>query len=135
MTNTIIRNYEGMDNTEKATFLYDFALNHNTNILESVLGELGQSNNEPIFDLGEWLNEFDNNAELVQIVQQSDHFDLDDNWIWEGNWIHEGTYYEEFETGRTIIGLVPEETAIEWIANALEYAPQQVSDLTDLTAE
>lgn len=125
MTNTIT-NYDTMDNTEKATFLYDFALNHDSGILEGVLLDLSYTNNDPIFDLGDWLDTFDNNAELVQIVQQSDHFDVNDTWI-KG-----GIYYRDFITGDSAINLIDKDIAIDWIANALEYSPEDVFELTNL---
>lgn len=126
MTNTIT-NYDTMDNTEKATFLYDFALTHDSDILEGVLLDLSSNGGEtPIFDLGEWLDMFDNNAELVQIVQQSDHFDVNDTYICEG------IYYRDFTTGDSAIDLIDKDTAIEWIASALEYSPEDVYELTNL---
>lgn len=125
MTNTIT-NYDTMDNTEKATFLYDFALNHDSDILEGVLLDLSNTNNDPIFDLGDWLDTFDNNAELVQIVQQSDHFDVNDTWI------KDGIYYCDFITGDSAIDLIDKDTAIDWIAYALEDMPQDVFELTNL---
>lgn len=125
MTNTIT-NYDTMDNTEKATFLYDFALNHDSDILEGVLLDLSNTNDDPIFDLGDWLDNFGNNAELVQIAQQSDHFDVNDTWI------KEGIYYKDFTTGDSAIDLIDKDTAIEWIASALEDMPQDVYELTNL---
>ena len=125
MTNTIT-NYDTMDNTEKATFLYDFALNHDSDILEGVLLDLSDNTDEPIFDLGEWLDNFDNNAELVQIAQQSDHFDVNDTWI------REGIYYRDCTTSDSAIDLIDKDTAIDWIANALEDSPQDVFELTNL---
>ena len=125
MTNSIT-NYDAMDYTEKATFLYDFALNHDSDILESVLLDLSNTNNDPIFDLGEWLDMFDNNAELIQIAQQSDHFDVNDTWI------REGIYYHDFTTSDSTIDLIDKDTAIEWIASALEYSPEDVYELTNL---
>ena len=125
MTNTIT-NYDTMDYTEKATFLYDFALNHDSDILEGVLLDLSNTTDAPIFDLGEWLDNFDNNAELVQIVQQSDHFDVNDTWI------REGIYYRDCTTSDSAIDLIDKDTAIDWIANALEDSPQDVFELTNL---
>ena len=125
MTNSIT-NYDTMDYTEKATFLYDFALEHDSDILEGVLLDLSSTNYDPIFDLGDWLDMFDNNAELVQIVQQSDHFDVNDTWI------KEGIYYRDFTTGDSAIDLIDKDTAIEWIASALEDMPQDVFELTNL---
>lgn len=126
MTNTIT-NYDSMDYTEKATFLYDFALNHDSDILEGVLLDLSSNGGEtPIFDLGDWLDDFDNNAELVKIVQQSNHFDVDDTYICEG------IYYNDFTTGNRVTDLVDKDTAIEWIASALEYSPEDVFELTNL---
>ena len=127
MTNSIIRNYEDMGYTEKATFLYDFALNNDSDILEGVLLDLSSNGGEtPIFDLGEWLDDFDNNAELVQIAQQSDHFDVNDTYICEG------IYYNDFTTGNRAIDLIDKDTATEWIASALEYYPEDVYELTNL---
>jgi hypothetical protein len=126
MTNTIIRNYDSMDYTEKATFLYDFALTHDSDILEGVLLDLSNTTDAPIFDLGDWLNMFDNNAELIQIAQQSDHFDVNDTYICEG------IYYNDFTTGDSAIDLIDKDTAIDWIANALEDMPQDVYELTNL---
>jgi len=126
MTNSIT-NYDTMDNTEKATFLYDFALNHDTDVLESVLLDLSCNYSEtPIFDLGEWLDNFDNNAELVKIVQASNHFDVNDTYICEG------IYYSDVTTGNHVTDLISEDTAIDWIANALEDSPEDAYELTNL---
>jgi hypothetical protein len=115
-----------MDNTEKATFLYDFALNNDASILESVLIDLSCNTDVPIFDLVEWLDNFDNNAELIQIAQASNHFDVNDTYICEG------IYYSDVTTGNHVTDLISEDTAIDWIANALEGMPQDVYELTNL---
>lgn len=126
MTNSIT-NYDTMGYTEKATFLYDFALNNDSDVLEGALLDLCSNGGDtPIFDLGEWLDMFDNNAELVQIAQQSNHFDVNDTYICEG------IYYNDFTTGDSVIDLIDKDTAIEWIASALEYSPEDVYELTNL---
>jgi hypothetical protein len=117
-------NYE-----EQATKLYNFNKENNWVLLENILIDLADTNGEPIFDLGEWLDEFDNNAELVQIVQQSDHFDINDNYI------KEGIYYRDCTTGDSITELIGDEKAIEWIASALEYDPETVEDLDIYTED
>lgn len=126
MTNSIIRNYEDMDYTEKATFLYDYATNNDIDTLDSVLMELSTNTYDTVYYLEDWLDEFDNNAELIQIVQQSDHFDVNDTYI------HEGIYYNDVTTGNCVTDLIDKDTAIEWIANSLEDMPQDVSELTNL---
>lgn len=115
--------------TEQATKLYNFNKENNGELLESILIDLADTNGEPIFDLGEWLDEFDNNAELIKIVQQSDHFDVNDTWI-KG-----GIYYNDFTTGNSAIDLIDEDTAIDWIASALEYDPDTVEDLDVYTED
>ena len=125
MTNSIT-NYDTMDYTENATFLYDYALNNDKETLESVLLDLSCNTDEPIFYLSDWLDNFDNNAELVKIAQQSDYFDVNDTYI------REGIYYSDCITSDSAIDLIDEDTAIDWIANALEDMPQDVYELTNL---
>ena len=125
MTNSIT-NYDTMDNTEKATFLYDFALNHDSDILEGVLLDLSSYLDEPVFYLSDWLDNFDNNVKLVKIVQASDHFDINDTYI------REGIYYSDSTTSDSVIDLIDKDVAICLIANVLEDTPQNVSELTNL---
>lgn len=125
MTNSIT-NYDSMDNTEKATFLYDFALEHDSDILEGVLLDLSSYLDEPVFYLSDWLDNFDNNVELVKIAQQNDHFDLDDTYI------REGIFYSDSNTSDSVIDLIDKDASIYWIAIALEYMPQDVYELTNL---
>lgn len=124
MTKTTTPNYE-----EQATKLYNFNKDNNLETLERTLIDLAAINDEPIFDLDEWLTNFKDNYELVEIVQASDHFDTTNNFI------QEGVYRRDYKTSDDILELIDEDEAIDWIASALEYDPDSISELSDMYVE
>jgi len=111
--------------TEKATTLYEFNYNNNSDVLDAVLIDLADQNGEPIQELSDFMDNFSDNYELVEIVQASDHFDTDDTYIMSG------VYRRDYVTGNSITELVGIGKAIEWIDSALEYDPESVAELED----
>ena len=114
---------------EQATKLYNFNKENNSELLENILGELADANGEPIYMLDEWLTDYRDGYELVRIAQDSDRFDPDDTYIMQG------VYYRDYVTGDSIVDLIGDEKAIEWIASALEYDPETVEDLDIYTED
>ena len=120
MTNTTT-NYK-----EQATTIYNFNKDHNLELLENTLLGLADNNNKPIYNLDEWLSNFRDNFELVEIVQASDHFDIANTFI------QDGLYRRDYKTSDDILELVNKEEAIKWIASALEYDPDLVAEVSDM---
>ena len=130
--NMTTTNYE-----EQATKLYNFNKENNSELLRGILMDLADTNGEPIFELDEWMADYQEQIkmrshdlyELVKIVQASDHFDTDDTYIMQG------VYRWDYVTGDSIVDLIEDEKAIEWIASALEYDPETVEDLDIYTED
>ena len=123
MTNTTktTTNYK-----EQATTIYNFNKEYNLELLESTLLGLADNNNKPIYNLDEWLSNFRDNFELVEIVQASDHFDIANTFI------QDGIYRRDYKTSDDILELVDKDEAIKWIASALEYDPDLVEEISDM---
>ena len=130
--NMTTTNYE-----EQATKLYNFNKENNLELLKGILMELADTNSEPIFELDEWMVNYQEQIEmgvldlynLVEIVQTSNHFNTDDTYIMEA------VYYRDYVTGDDITELIGDEKAIDWIASALEYDPETVEDLDIYTED
>lgn len=77
-------NYE-----EQATKLYNFNKENNAELLENILIDLANTYEEPIYNLDEWMVNYQEQIEmdvldlynLVEIVQTSNHFNTDDTYI------------------------------------------------------
>ena len=123
MTNTTktTTNYK-----EQATTIYNFNKEYNLELLENTLLGLADNNNKPIYNLDEWLSNFRDNFELVEIVQASDHFDIANTFI------QDGLYRVDYKTSDDILDLVNKDEAIDWIASALEYDPDLVEEISDM---
>lgn len=111
---------------EQATTIYNFNKEYNLELLENTLLDLADNNHKPIYNLDEWLSNFRDNFELVEIVQASDHFDIANTFIQDGG------YRIDYKTSDDILELVNKEEAIEWIASALEYDPDLVAEISDM---
>lgn len=121
MTKTTTPNYK-----EQATAIYNFNKAYNLELLENTLLDLANTNDKPIYNLDEWLSNFRDNFELVEIVQASDHFDIANTFIQDGG------YRIDYKTSDDILELVNKEEAIEWIGSALEYDPDIVAEISDM---
>ena len=115
----------------QATALYNYGKFYVPAYLDEALTELSAIYDEdrPICDLEEWLEEFNDNVELIQIAQQADHFNVNDEYI------RDGIYYSEFTTGNQVTSLVDESEALLWIEYALKDHPDYLSELTKLMKE
>ena len=111
---------------EQATTIYNFNKAYNLELLENTLLGLADNNNKPIYNLDEWLTNFNDNYELVEIVQASDHFDIANTFI------QDGLYRRDYKTSDDILELVNKDEAIDWIASALEYDPDLVEEISDM---
>ena len=111
---------------EQATTIYNFNKAYNLELLENTLLGLADNNNKPIYNLDEWLSNFRDNFELVEIVQASDHFDIANTFI------QDGLYRVDYKTSDDILDLVNKDEAIDWIASALEYDPDLVEEISDM---
>jgi len=131
MTNTTkqTKNYEDMNNEEKAQVIYSKLLQKDPETLSELLLELSEeySDDEALYTVDDWLDYFKeenaNIALLVKIVQRSKDLNIDDQYI------RENIYYYGYKTSDNVLDLIDEDEAVEWITNALEDNSSYIEDL------
>ena len=121
-----IKNYTKMDNDEKAQAIYKYMLDSQTEALENLLLDFSVNTTNPIMGIEEWVKGYQvygDMFELIQIVQQSKELDINDEYI------RTSLYYYGYTTGNSVIDLVSEDEATEWIENALYSHSDLIDDI------
>lgn len=121
MTNTTkqTKNYEDMNNEEKAQVIYNKLVpDQDTITLAVLLLELSEaySDDDEILTVDDWLDYAGDEdiCTIIRIAQLSSNLDIDKTYI------RESIYYAGYKTSNNILDLVDEDEAVEWIANALD---------------
>ena len=131
MTNTEkqTKNYEDMNNEEKAQVIYGTLLqNQDTTDLPNLILDLSPeySDDDLILTVEDWLEYFSeeplNLGLLVNIAQKSNDLNIDDKYI------RESIYYAGYKTSDDILDLVDEDEVIEWITSALDDDSPYIED-------
>ena len=130
MTNTTeqTKNYEDMNNEEKAQVIYNTLLQDQPTTLSELLMELSPEYSEDeILTVEDWLDYFReenvNIAVLVKVAQKSKDLNIDDEYI------RESIYYDGYKTSNNIIDLLDKDEAIEWITSALDDNYSSIEDV------
>lgn len=130
MTNTTkqTKNYEDMNNEEKAQVIYNTLLQDQPTTLSELLMELSpEYSDEEILTVDDWLDDFkEENVDLgllVMIAQKSKDLDINDEYI------RDSIYIYGYKTSDNVLDLVDKDEAIEWIINALEDNYSTVEDV------
>jgi len=131
MTNTEEqpKNYEDMNNEEKAQVIYDTLLQDQPTTLSELLMELSAeySDDEEILTVDDWLDYFKeentNIALLVMIAQKSKDLDINDEYI------RDSMYSYGYRTSDNVLDLIDEDEAVEWITSALDDNYSSIEDV------
>ena len=123
--------YTEMNNNEKAQAIYNYMVENQSEELDKLLLELSRyyDKDEAIFGLVEWVEEYQEYGpmfELLQIAQQSKDLDLNDEYI------RTSIYYYGYTTSDSVINLVDEYKAVEWIARTLGDRYKVMDNLNDM---
>lgn len=119
MTNTTkqTKNYEDMNNEEKAQVIYNTLLQDQPTTLSELLMELSpEYSDDEILTVEDWLEcaEDMGICTIINIAQNSRDLNIDDEYI------RESIYYAGYKTSDTVLDLVDEDEAVEWITSALD---------------
>ena len=111
------KKYNEMTNDEKAQAIYSKLKDQSLTTLSDLLVDLSMDyTSEAIFTMEDWLEyEADGNLyELLKTAQCSKGLNPDDDYI------RESIYYNGYKTANSVLELVDEDEAVDWIANATE---------------
>lgn len=110
------KQYKDMTTDEKAQAIYNRLKDQSLTTLSELLMNLsGEYSNEVIFTMDDWL-EYEKEtdlAELIKIAQASKGLNVNDDYI------RESIYYYGYKTANSVLELVDEDEAVDWIASAL----------------
>lgn len=119
-----VKQYKDMTTDEKAQAIYNFMMEQapikasdQLSRFETLLMDLsGEYDTDTIFTMNDWLEyaEGTDIVELIKIAQRSKDLDLHDKYI------RESLYYYGYKTANSVIELVDEKEAVDWIARALD---------------
>lgn len=112
-----MKNYNEMTNDEKAQAIYNRLKDQSLTTLSELLMDLSNDyTSEAIFTMEDWLEyEADGNLyELLKTAQESKDLNLNDDYI------RESIYYYGYKTANSVLDLVSEDEAIDWISSALD---------------
>ena len=93
---------------------------------KTTVAEAARAFDLPPSEIEEWVDdvkEYGDLYELIQIAQQSKELDINDDYI------RTSIYYYGYSTSDSVIDLVEEDEATEWIANALEDRSDLLEDI------
>ena len=120
------KTYTDMTNEQKAQAIYRYMVDEQREALESLLMDLSLDTTSPIMGIEEWVEDYQDNGdmfELIKIAQRSKELDINDDYI------RTSIYYYGYSTSDSVIDLVEEDEATEWIANALEDRSDLLEDI------
>ena len=118
--------YTDMTNEQKAQSIYRYMVDEQREALDNLLMDLSLDTTDPIMGIEEWVKGYQvygDIFELLQIAQQSKELDLNDDYI------RTSIYYYGYTTGNSVIDLVDESEAVEWIENALNDGSDLIDDI------
>ena len=121
-----VKQYTDMNNNEKAQAIYNYMVDNQREALENLLLDLSLETTDPVMGIEEWVEYYQEGGdmfELLQIAQQSKELDLNDDYI------RTSIYYYGYATSGSVIDLVDESEAIEWIENALDDRSDLLDDI------
>lgn len=134
-----VKQYKDMTTDEKAQAIYNFMMEQSPVkvgerliSLDDLLMVLADEyDTDAIFTMNNWLEyeEGTDIVELIQIAQRSKDLDINDDYI------RESLYYYGYKTANSVIELVDENEAVEWIATALDDNDIAVGQLNKMMEE
>lgn len=124
-----MKNYNEMTNDEKAQAIYNKLKDQSLATLSELLMDLSNDyTSETIFTVEDWLDyEKDTDlTELIKTAQASKGLDINKEYV------RESIFYAGYKTSDSVIDLVDEDEAIDWITNALDYNDPRVKELDSM---
>lgn len=122
-----MKNYIEMTNDEKAQAIYNRLKDQSLTTLSDLLMDLSKDyTSESIFTVEDWLDyEKDTDlAELIKTAQWSKELNINKKYV------RESIFYSGYKTSNSVIDLVDEDEAVDWICNALDTNDPRVTGPT-----
>ena len=116
MTNTT-KKYEDMSSEDKAQVIYDTLLKEDPKTLSELLREVsGEYTDNEILTVEDWVDyaEGGDIYTMIRIAQLSKNLDINDEYI------RTGIYYTSYQTSDSVLDLVDQDEAVDWITSYLE---------------
>lgn len=124
-----MKNYIEMTNDEKAQAIYNRLKDQSLTTLSDLLMDLSMDyTSESIFTVEDWLDyEKDTDlAELIKTAQWSKELNINKKYV------RESIFYSGYKTSNSVINLVDEDEAVDWICNALDTNDPRVTGLESM---
>lgn len=121
-----VKQYTDMNTQEKAQAIYNYMAEDQREALENLLLDLSLDSTEPIMMMEDWVEDYretGNLFDLIQIAQGSKELDPYDDYV------RTNLYYYGYTTSNSVINLVDEDEAVEWIENALDDDSDLLEDI------
>ena len=126
------KSYNEMTGDEKAQAIYSKLKDQSLTTLSELLMDLSNDyTSDSIFTVDDWLEyakdmDF---AELIKTAQWSKELNINKKYV------RESIFYSGYKSSDSVLDLVSEDEAIDWIANALEYNDPRVKGLDSMMKE
>lgn len=123
------KQYNEMTNDEKAQAIYSKLKDQSLTTLSDLLMDLSfDYDTDTIFTVDDWLEEEEGTdlRELIKTAQRSKGLNIDNHYI------RASIYYDRYMTSNSVIDLVDEDEAVDWIANALNSNDPRVKGLESM---
>lgn len=123
-----MKNYNEMVNDEKAQAIYNKLKDQSLTTLSELLMDLSNDyDTDTVFTVDDWLEEEGTDLrELVKTVQCSKELNINKKYI------RESIYYSGYKTANSVLELVDEYEAVDWIANGLDINDPRVKELDNM---
>lgn len=123
-----MKNYNEMTNDEKAQAIYNKLKDQSLTTLSELLMDLSNDyDTDTVFTVDDWLEEERTDLrELVKTVQCSKELNINKKYI------RESIYYSGYKTANSVLELVDEYEAVDWIANGLDINDPRVKELNNM---
>ena len=122
-----VKDYTDMTNEEKAQAIYNYMVKEQLEALDNLLMELSfDKSTDTIMPIEDWIDdvkEYGDIYELIQVAQQSKELDINDDYV------RISLYYYGYATSNSVIDLVDDDEAIDWITSALDNQWDLIEDI------